>query len=1218
MTTNTLPKSSRPHSLFSFAALRPWGERALFLISRLLWALFILFVIAFVAFAGLEMARGAQPLDALVMGWQHLLQWLQGLLHGDLGLTSSASAGARPIPVSEVLPLILARSLVLLTAALLLAFLIGLPLGYVAARHRHSPLSSFTLLLSILGASLPSFFIAMLLQMAVIAWVRRTGGPAPLPVGGFGFDAHIILPALVLAMRPIAQLTRITFLSLDEVLDQDYIRTAWSKGLRKRNVWMRHISRNAAIPIITTLATSLRFALSSLPVVELYFGWRGIGFNLLRAIGFRDDNLAVALLLSLGILFILINWLIGFLYGRFDPRLRPQTTIHAGKDASLSGSFLDLLFSLRDAVFALPLLQRFRARQPESDRFHAAIKQKSDERGVYEVDETVRKQERRKAWRRGTLYNPSFIAGSFILLGLFFVLLAGPRLWPHNPYLTQGLTITGGEFKVPPFEPDEIHRWGTDALGRDILSLVLAGAKYTLSIAIAAMLARMLVGFLLGAIAGWSPDSRADRFILGLAEITAAFPALILAMLTITALGIRNGPWVFVVGLSVVGWGEIMQFVRGQVMSIRPQPYIESALAVGLRQPQIISRHVLPNLFAVLLSLAALEMGAVLLLLAELGFVGIFIGGGAFADLEGAMTELGSYHYSDVPEWGSLLASMRLYARGYPWTAIYPSLAFVVAILGFNLLGEGIRRLVNAVSVQFGSIFNRRTVMAFLVILLMINWISSRTGATSLYSQAARGFDGERAYQHLQHLAGQDTRGRRLNTAEIDEMAEYIAKQFQAAGLQAGGEEQTFFQTHGRSFAALAGVPRLEVIDAEHLSKSWRYQQDFAPMQVEGFSGGQAQGPLLALTFGDMVERYHVWPGATVSYHPAMENMDFSDEILLLLHPDDIKYLQWVPYKALLVVAPPEVDMRRYAIYAGSEPIVNLSGGPVREPVPTPHLWITEEVANALLADSGASVLSLRDIADGLGENAMAKLPTGYDVNIDVPIDDFPDNPTRHVIGHLPGIDAELDNQVIMIIAKYDGLGVGPDGTVYPGANDNAAAIAVMLEMLRAWQESNYRPDRTFLFIAYAGEGYETSQGPHAPFKPERFLKAKYGFSQLDIEAIVLLRGLGTGEAQVMEMGTGGNLRLLNLFEDAASKVGLKTQRSRDAVDLSAAVGTRAGMTEAPTAEVAPNITLGFRGWDKYQGLSEDSVERIDPAWMEKIGRALSTGLMVLGKEERY
>ncbi len=104
-----------------------------------------------------------------------------------------------------------------------------------------------------------------------------------------------------------------------------------------------------------------------------------------------------------------------------------------------------------------------------------------------------------------------------------------------------------------------------------------------------------------------------------------------------------------------------MQYVRGQVTSIRPQPYIESAQATGLRQPQIIFRHVLPNLLAALLGIAALEMGAVLLLLAELGFVGIFIGGGAFADLDTLVSGGTGYHYSDVPEWGSMLANVRVY-----------------------------------------------------------------------------------------------------------------------------------------------------------------------------------------------------------------------------------------------------------------------------------------------------------------------------------------------------------------------------------------------------------------------------------------------------------------------------------------------------------------------------------------------------------------------------
>jgi len=1215
-TTSTSPKkSSPPHTNIVFDTLRPWGERFLFIASRLLWALFILFVIAFVAFVGLEMARGTEPAEALVSGWQNMVQWLQGVLHGDLGVSYSASAGARPVPVAKVLPQIVIRSLVLLTVALLIALLIGLPLGYLAARHRHSPLSTFTLLLSILGASLPSFFVAMLLQMAVITWVRRSGAPAPLPVGGFGFDAHIILPALVLAMRPIAQLTRMTFLSLDDVLDQDFIRTAWAKGLRDRSIWLRHIARNAAVPIITTLAVSLRFALSSLPVVELYFGWPGIGFNLIRSIAYRDDNLTVPLLLTLGSLFVLINWLVEFLYGRFDPRLRSHSATQIESGNSLTSSVHDLLLSLRDAFFSLPGLRRFHPSDPDLDQFHASIKQKSDERGAYQVDESARKQERRKAWIKGTLYNPPFVVGALILLGLLFILIAGPRIWPHNPYLTQGLTFEGGEFKVPPFEPDDIYQWGTDALGRDILSLVLAGAKYTLAIATSAMLIRLLIGSVLGAIAGWSNGSRIDRIVLGIAEITAAFPALILAMLTITALGIRNGPWVFVVGLSVVGWGEIMQYVRGQVITIRPQPYIESAHAAGLRQPQIIFRHVLPNLLAALLGIAALEMGAVLLLLAELGFVGIFIGGGAIADLDANIGGGSGYHYSDVPEWGSLLANVRTYVRSYPWTVFYPSLAFVISILGFNLLGEGLRRLINAVSVQFGTIFNRRTLLAIIIILLIGRWVSSQTGVLALYAKESQGIDGAKAYQHVEQMAGPGTEGRLMGTQEIEDVADYIAAQFKAAGLQAAGEELSFFQTRNRSFGQLTEAPGLQVFNRDVSVADFIYGEDYAPVYLPLLNQGQVKAPVLAVMLKDLLERRSTF-GAT--HYPAFAKQDVADQILLLLEPEDIQYLQDMEMQGVLVVAPPDMPLDHYTLYSARDPSRVLFGTGRELNAAKPIMWITEETANLLLTATGASVADLRDIAAGLEPNTVAKLPTGLEAAIDLEMTLHEKVPTRNVIGHLPGLNAEMNDQMIMVVAPYDGLGIGPDGTVYPGANDNAAAIGVMLEMLRAWKEANYHPNRTFLFVAYAGNGNETGQNPELPLDVERFLAAKQGFSSaFELEAIIFLQGLGDGEAKVMEMGSGGNLRLLNLFDDAASQVGLETSRTRDAIELSGVVTRRQNFLPGDS-DAAPNITIGFKDRAQNSGFPSDNISQIKPDWMESIGKALSTALMTIGQETIY
>lgn len=196
----------------------------------------------------------------------------------------------RSIPIAEVITTTLPRSLGLLAAALLIAVVLGSSVGLLAALHRRRRGSLIFLLVSIVGVSVPSFFAAFLLQSVVIRLTRMCGRPF-LPVGGFGWDAHMVLPALVLAARPIAQIARITFVKLGEVLEQDFVRTAYSKGLTPHKVLFSHALRNASISILTTTGVSLRFCLCSLPVVEYFFGWPGVGFTLLKTIAHQDDNM---------------------------------------------------------------------------------------------------------------------------------------------------------------------------------------------------------------------------------------------------------------------------------------------------------------------------------------------------------------------------------------------------------------------------------------------------------------------------------------------------------------------------------------------------------------------------------------------------------------------------------------------------------------------------------------------------------------------------------------------------------------------------------------------------------------------------------------------------------------------------------------------------------------------------------------------------------------
>ncbi len=195
-------------------------------------------------------------------------------------------------------------------------------------------LSFLTLLIGVIGISVPSFFVAVFLQAAVIRAYRLSAGVRILPVGGFGWDLHLVLPAIVLMARPLAQISRVTFTTLSRLLEEDFVRTARAKGVPALLIHARHIFRNAAVPIITAIGVSLRFSLSSLPVIELLFGWPGIGFVFFQGIsrqyrgtyqlGFLRSPPAVNLtiLLLLGITFMLVNLTMDLLYRVVDPRIR--------------------------------------------------------------------------------------------------------------------------------------------------------------------------------------------------------------------------------------------------------------------------------------------------------------------------------------------------------------------------------------------------------------------------------------------------------------------------------------------------------------------------------------------------------------------------------------------------------------------------------------------------------------------------------------------------------------------------------------------------------------------------------------------------------------------------------------------------------------------------------------------------------------------------------
>ncbi len=297
-----------------------------FISRRLAFILLICALIVFAAHMGMRMIRNSEvsrpnyDLAAhLTYAWGATRVTLSDVLRGNLG---SVRTERGPVPVGDYVWEAYVNSMGLLGVALLCAAVVGTGIGTVAALAKRQGLVTPLLLLTVLGISTPSFFAGLLLQVGELAYLR-TFGHRLVRLAGFGWDAeYMLLPVLVLAARPVAYLTRSIHISLQHIMTEDYMRTAFSKGLPMRLAVIRHAVRNMAVPALTAVGVSLRFSLSTLPVVEFFFAWPGMGRNLLLAINDRQTSLVIALSLALGLTFLSTNLALDILYRIVDPRMR--------------------------------------------------------------------------------------------------------------------------------------------------------------------------------------------------------------------------------------------------------------------------------------------------------------------------------------------------------------------------------------------------------------------------------------------------------------------------------------------------------------------------------------------------------------------------------------------------------------------------------------------------------------------------------------------------------------------------------------------------------------------------------------------------------------------------------------------------------------------------------------------------------------------------------
>jgi peptide/nickel transport system permease protein len=251
--------------------------------------------------------------------------------------------------------------------------------------------------------------------------------------------------------------------------------------------------------------------------------------------------------------------------------------------------------------------------------------------------------------------------GLVVIIALCLVAIFASFLAPY-PYEKQNLLVA-----LEP--PSREHIFGTDEFGRDIFSRIVYGSRISIVVAVGSSLVSGIIGIILGTIGGYY-GRKVDYIVTTLIDVTWSFPTMLLALVFVAVTGpsLRN----VILAIGVIYWAQYGRVIRGQVLSVKEEEFVQASKAMGARDFTILIRHILPNVIAPSIVLMSLSMGYAITTEAMLSFLGVGT-------------------QPPMPSWGLILANGRNYMTNAPWLTVFPGLVIFVVVLGFNLLGDGLR-----------------------------------------------------------------------------------------------------------------------------------------------------------------------------------------------------------------------------------------------------------------------------------------------------------------------------------------------------------------------------------------------------------------------------------------------------------------------------------------------------------------------------------------------
>ncbi len=660
---------------------------------------------------------------------------------------------------------------------------------------------------------------------------------------------------------------------------------------------------------------------------------------------------------------------------------------------------------------------------------------------AFEFSQKEENRRHRRLVLRHTFSNPSLLFGLFVLLLLAVMVLFGPNFGKYDPYLVAQSArpyydVQRKEMVSPPFPPSWKYPFGTDQWGNDLFSLILYGARMTVVAGVYVTLLRIGLGTLLGFLAGWTEGRLLDRAIKWISDLLSSIPTLLSSLMIIYALNIENGLWVFLVALSLVGWTETAQLVRAEVMRIRQRDFIESARAMGLTRVQIAVRHILPNVLPYILVLSALEMSAVLLLLAELGFLGTFIGGTSLYIPDVMSSRV--FYLAEIPEWGGLIAQASGFIRSAPYILLAPSLAFFIAIVGLNALGEGMRSLFDRYPMSMAMLLRKRIVIFAAIFVAFSVYVVSFTGPKTSYLRVANSFEIENVHAYMDDL--QEIQQVSADPAAAIDL--YLEETFfdmdVARGWKPHGFVSDYHFSYQVSFASFAAEPELSFQNTADTG-SFAFADDFNIYEDQALTGADVNGKLVFIRHTFINEAEVLGDYDLTGMIPIVAERSIS--------PGFAARVAKRGAVGLLVVASPESgDL------VGQESLL-VPVPDDEDALSLPIFRITSDAANQLLAGEGLSTATFREA----GWNIK---PLKSEISMSLQLHSNQTVQTHSTLGFLGGYDTNLASELVVLFAAYDSHNQSPE---------NFASLVTMLEIAHSWRENNLDPRRAVIFVAWDG-----------------------------------------------------------------------------------------------------------------------------------------------------